>query len=156
MFAMERSEMTKDRRWWKVAGLVVPVSLLATAVLSVGFNLIVFDSSLSAIVDTFFVFAVAGPMFFGVAVWLWGVAIGWLVWPVVWNLQVVRRQREPIAAAISAFVVAIFGGVIPFGSLAYPELNSIAGIFLIPAVVATVMGPMIAFLVYGSPEAIEK
>lgn len=148
---MTRKEILNDLRFFYVGTITIPISLLIMGFIYLGLQFSDGVFNIRMLTDGFLTLTFGGIVLFMPIIWVWGMLIGLLVWPVVWNAPLVRNLTEPKAAALSAFVVAILGGVIPFGALSYPDLNSFAGLFAIPAVIASIVGPLIAYRVYCQP-----
>ncbi|MEH6646605.1 hypothetical protein [Sulfitobacter sp.] len=152
MVLLTRSEMLNDSRWWRVGALTIPLSLIVMGLGYCGLQLASGKMQLVLLLDGFLTITVGGLLIGGPINWSWGIAIGLLIWLMIWNLPFVNGLGDPGAAAVSSFGVAFFGGMVPFGILAYPDLNSFAGIFFVPATIAFFLGPYIAFRIYCSPE----
>ena len=147
MGKINRKDLWSDRRWWTVGAFTILASVLLPAVVFVGRISLFHDGGFQIVADGLAV-VVAGLFMFGPFVWLWGLAVGWFVWPALWNLPFVHPLGVAIAAAVSAFGVALLGGVVPFAFLGFPNWQEFSIFFFVPALVALLVGPVIAYLTY--------
>ena len=148
---MTRKELLNDLRFFYVGVITIPISLLIMGLIYLGLQFSDGVFNIRILTEGFLTLTFGGIMLFMPFIWIWGMFIGLLVWPVVWNAPPVRKLTQPKAAAVCAFVVAVLGGVVPFGALSYPNLNSFSGLFAIPAVIASIIGPLVAYRVYCQP-----
>jgi hypothetical protein len=140
--------MMNDPRWWRVGLFTVPASVLATGLSYIIYQLFDGVTSSTILLDGFLTITLAGLFLFGTFVWGWGILVGWLLWPVVWNPLVRNGLREPLAAAFCALCVSVVGGVLPFAALSQPDFSNFAVVFLIPALFSVVLGPVAAYFFF--------
>lgn len=152
MTAPTKKDITQDLRWWWVSILIIPCSLVVLGLGYVALQVAAKKATLSSIADGFLTITFGGTLLFGPFVWVWGVLVGLLVWPLIWRCCSKYGLNEAKSAACAAFATAILGGVMPFSYLAQHDLDSFAGIFLVAAVIAAFLAPLIAWRIFLTPE----